>query len=52
MSIRSYTTDELRSALREFEAQLRQAGKADNTIQTYVDRAARFINWLDGDYEA
>lgn len=46
----SWTMLELRQALREFESDLRRAGKSDNTVHTYVDRADRFLRYLTGDY--
>ena len=42
---------ELHEALDAFEAQLKEAGLAQNTIRTYVDRSRNFVRWLDGDYE-
>lgn len=41
---------ELRDALDEYEAELRVAGKARNTVNTYVQHPERFINWLVGRY--
>jgi hypothetical protein len=46
----SWTERELRSALDQYEAELRHAGKARNTIATYVQHPERFINWLVGHY--
>ena len=42
---------ELHEALGAFEAELKEAGLAQNTIRTYVDRSRNFVRWLDGDYE-
>jgi hypothetical protein len=50
MSNRSWTEAELRAALDRYEAELRSAGKARNTIATYVQHPERFINWLVGSY--
>lgn len=50
MSRESWTTDELRLELKKFEAELRAAGLKDSSVETYVDRTARFLKWLDGDY--
>jgi hypothetical protein len=47
---RTWTIDELRDALREFEVALQDAGLADNSVRTYVDRSERFLRWLTGDY--
>lgn len=46
----SYSTPELRRELRRFERELREAGLADNSVKTYVDRTTRFLRWLEGDY--
>lgn len=46
----TWTMLELRQALRDFESELRRAGKSDNTVHTYVDRAERFLRYLSGDY--
>lgn len=47
----SWTEAELRKALDEYERQLREAGKARNTVATYVQHPERFINWLIGIYQ-
>jgi len=49
MSI-TWTEQELREALDRYEIELRVAGKARNTITTYVQHPERFINWLVGGY--
>ena len=36
--------------LDRYEAELRGAGKARNTITTYVYPVERFLNWLEGRY--
>lgn len=46
----SWTEADLRQALDEYESELRNAGKARNTIATYVQHPERFINWLVGSY--
>lgn len=46
----SWTMPELIAALREFESDLRCAGKSENTVHTYVDRAERFLRYLTGEY--
>jgi len=46
----SWTVPELRVALERYEGELRAAEMADATVQTYVDRAARFVSWLAGEY--
>lgn len=50
MSERTWSERELREALDRFEIELRAAGKARNTITTYVQHPERFINWLVGGY--
>lgn len=46
----SWTEGDLRAALDRYELELRAAGKARNTINTYVQHPERFINWLVGSY--
>ncbi len=46
----SWTVSGLREQLDLFDAELRAAGLAENTIRTYVDRSRYFVRWLDGDY--
>lgn len=46
----TWTMNDLRRALSDFESELRRAGKSDNTVHTYVDRAERFLRYLSGDY--
>ena len=46
----TWTEAELREALDRYEVELRRAGKARNTITTYVQHPERFINWLVGGY--
>lgn len=45
-----WSAGELRSELNRYEEMLRSAGKARNTINTYVQHPERFINWLEGRY--
>jgi hypothetical protein len=45
-----WTEADLREALDRYEEELRRAGKARNTITTYVQHPERFINWLVGIY--
>lgn len=47
----SWSEEDLRVALDEYELELRAAGKARNTITTYVQHPQRFINWLVGRYK-
>jgi hypothetical protein len=42
---------ELRTGLERFERELRDAGLKETTIHTYVERSARFLNWLASDYQ-
>lgn len=48
---RSWTEEALRTELDRYEVELRAAGKARNTVTTYVQHPERFINWLVGRYE-
>ena len=50
MSRTTWTTDELRTELTRFEAELRAAGLRENTVRTYVDRSLTFVRWLAGEY--
>jgi hypothetical protein len=43
-----WTVEELRAALDRYEREPRDAGKAENTVNTTVDRARRFLDWLAG----
>jgi hypothetical protein len=45
-----WSAQELRSELDRYEEELRAAGRARNTINTYVQHPERFINWLEGRY--
>lgn len=45
-----WTARELRDELNRYEEELRAAGKARNTVSTYVQHPERFINWLTGRY--
>ncbi|WP_421740308.1 hypothetical protein [Cellulomonas sp.] len=46
MDAPNWTLDELRAELARFERALRAAGKADNTVATYVGRSEIFLRWL------
>jgi hypothetical protein len=46
-----YSSAELRAELRRFEHQLRAAGLKESSVTTYVNRTARFLKWLEGDYQ-
>lgn len=46
-----WTVEELRAELDRYRSALVAAGKVPNTVQTYVDRADRFIRWLVGEYD-
>lgn len=50
MSELTWSEQDLREALDRYEMELRAAGKARNTITTYVQHPERFINWLVGGY--
>lgn len=45
-----WSVSELHDLLGEFEAVLRDAGLAEASIRTYVDRSTCFVRWLAGDY--
>ena len=47
---RVWTIADLEAELKEYEQALRAAGKSENTVQTYVDRPARFLRWRAGAY--
>jgi hypothetical protein len=49
-TLQTWTEHDLREALDRYESELRTAGKARNTINTYVQHPERFINWLVGGY--
>lgn len=46
----TWTMHSLRAELDRFERELIAAGKSDKTIATYVDRAERFLRFLEGEY--
>lgn len=46
-----WTADRLHELLGQFEAELRDAGLAETSVRTYVDRSTYFVRWLTGDYE-
>lgn len=46
----SWDDDELRSALRAYEAACRGAGMREKAWRSYVDYARRFLDWRTGDY--
>jgi hypothetical protein len=46
----TWTEEELRAELDRYEVELRDAGKARNTVTTYVQPVERFLNWLEGRY--
>lgn len=47
-----WTVAELREELARWEGELVAAGKAPNTVATYVGRTEIFLRWLDGTYAA
>jgi hypothetical protein len=47
---RTWTDDELRSALDRYEAGCRGAGMREKAWRSYVDYARRFLAWRTGDY--
>lgn len=46
----AWTDEALRVELDRYENDLRTAGKARNTVTTYVQPVERFLNWLAGQY--
>ena len=48
MQEQRWSGDELISRLQVFERELRAAGLADNTVNTYVGRSETFVRWLRG----
>jgi hypothetical protein len=50
MSQNRWTLDELHAELACFEQELRAARLKESSIHTYIDRTARLLRWLDGDY--
>jgi hypothetical protein len=46
----SWTIEELRRQLDEFEQELRRGGLAESSVRTYVDRSAIFLRYLVGEY--
>jgi hypothetical protein len=47
----TWTIAELQAELARFEAEARRAGLKEASVKTYVDRSARFVRWLAGDYQ-
>ena len=47
----SWDVEELRAEIERYRTALVAAGKVPNTVQTYVDRADRFVRWLAGEYD-
>jgi hypothetical protein len=47
---RRWSVEELRAELNRYEAELRAAGKARNTVATYLQHPERFLAWLEGRY--
>lgn len=47
----SWTLEELNASLERFEAAAREAGLAESSVRTYVDRSRFFVRWLAGDFQ-
>lgn len=45
-----WTAEKLHELLGQFEEELREAGLAETSVRTYVDRSTYFVRWLAGDY--
>ncbi|MBD8059028.1 hypothetical protein IC607_08610 [Cellulomonas sp. JH27-2] len=50
MTEQTWTLQELRDELERFERALKAAGKAPDTVNTYVGRSRIFLRWLADDY--
>lgn len=46
----SWTLEELRDELGRWERELVAAGKAPDTVATYIGRSETFLRWLEGTY--
>jgi len=51
VSGQAWTMDELLAELERYERELQDANMTPETIQSYIDRAHRFVGWLGGDYK-
>jgi hypothetical protein len=51
MEAEQYTVADLHRELARFEQELRAAHLKESSVRTYVDRAATFLRWLDGEYQ-
>ncbi len=51
MSGQAWTIEELLADLGRYERELQEANMTPETVQSYVDRAHRFVGWLAGDYK-
>jgi hypothetical protein len=51
MSEKAWTMQELIAELDRYEEAMQEANMTPETIQSYIDRAHRFVGWLDGDYK-
>lgn len=51
MTKKTWTMDEMLVELERYEKAMEDANMTPETIQSYVDRAHRFVGWLDGDYK-
>jgi hypothetical protein len=43
--------DEMLAELERYEKAMQEANMTPETIQSYLDRAHRFVGWLGGDYK-
>ncbi len=50
MPEQTYTIEDLRKKLDEFEAELRAAGLRESSVETYTKGPRSFLRWLTGDY--
>ncbi|MDG4803135.1 hypothetical protein [Micromonospora sp. WMMD980] len=51
MSEKSWTVEQLRAEVERYERAIRQADMTEDTVESYVSRANRFISWLGHDWK-
>lgn len=51
MAGQTWTVEQLHTQLKQYEQELRAANMTPETVQSYADRAHRFVSWLSGDYK-
>lgn len=48
---KTWTAEDLRNEVGRYEKAIRDADMTPETVESYVNRANRFIAWLDGDWK-